>query len=161
CSSFLRVELPGGIGRDKAWWSNQEIAIRLAPTAVELLGNSTAINRQGIRLPYEGVGLEGMRFLQATALALYLGPGISKVDLAVLDPRTRREHPLAFPTAFQPAQPLVLDLHIPGKVEFTGLQDSPCCRRGIAAPLQLYRVKKRPVGHVVLRINLIQRHITR
>src|SRR5262249_20621025 len=149
----------GGIGRDKAWWSHQEIATRLAPAAVELLGNGTAINCQGIGLPYEGISLEGMRFLQAATLALHLSPGIGKVDLDMLDTRTGCDQHFAFPTALQSAEHLVLHLHVPGKVEFTGLENRTRCRRGITAALQLYRVKEGPIGHVVLRIQLVQRHI--
>src|SRR5262249_53295571 len=141
-------------------WSHQEIATWLPPSTVELLGNGTAINCQGIGLPYEGISLEGMGLLEAAAFAIHLGPGIGKVDLNVLNTRTRRDQHFPFPTAFQSSEHLVLYLHIPGKVEFASLEDSPRCRRGIATALQLYRVKEGPVGHVVLCIHLVQHHVT-
>ena len=96
-----------------------------------------------------------MWFLQAAALTIHLGPGIGKVHLDMLNTRTGRDQHFAFPTAFQPAEHLVLHLHVPGKVEFTGLENSPRRRRGIATALQLYRVKEGPVGHMVVRIDLV------
>ena len=58
-------------------------------------------------------------------------------------------------------QDLVLDLHVPGVVVFAGLDHGARRRDRVAAALHLDGVEVRPVGHVVVGVDLAADHVAR
>ena len=95
------------------------------------------------------------------ALAVDLGPRIGGVELDVLDVAAGRDDAAALAALLEAQKDLVLDLHVPGKVVFAGLQHGPRRRDGIAAALHLDRVEMRLVVHVVVRIDHAGDHVAR
>ena len=92
--------------------------------------------------------------LDARPLAVDLLPGVGVVELDVLDVAAGGDVDAALAARLQPLQDLVLDLHVPGKIVFAGLQHRARGRHRIAAALHLDGVEIRPVGHVVVRVDL-------
>src|SRR6516162_761465 len=99
--------------------------------------------------------------LDAGPLAVNLYPGIGRVDLDVLDATTGRDDDGTLPGSLEALQNFVFDLHVPGIVVLTGLEDRACCRDCIPAPLQLYGVKIGPVWLVVCGVSLADDHVAR
>ena len=60
---------------------------------------------------------------------------------------------------FHPHKNLVFDLQVPGEVIFAGLQHRACCRDSIAAALHLDGVEVRPVGFVIVHVDLARDEI--
>src|SRR5882724_209740 len=73
---LLEVELPAGIGRPKLGGVIEIVTRRLGFSAGELLGDGAPIDGGRKGLPHPEVGEEGMRHLDAAALAIHLGPGV-------------------------------------------------------------------------------------
>ena len=99
--------------------------------------------------------------LHARALAVHLGPWIGGVELDVLDVAAERHRRRALAALFEAQQDLVLDLQVPGEVEFAGLQHGARRRDRIAAALHLDRVEIGPVRHVVVVVDLAAHHVAR
>src|SRR4030095_10992143 len=108
------------------------------------------------------VGEKGMGRLDAAALAIHLGPRVSTIEPNMLDTRAREHPKRALATLlFQPLHDVLIDLGVPGEIELARLEHSSRCGDGISASLQLHRVEEGPVGHVIVRIDLVAHHIPR
>src|SRR5712691_2956979 len=157
---LIEIELPAGVGRLKRLRAIEDVAGRLAGSAVELLGDGATINGQRKGLPYPEVGEKGMGHLHTAALAIDFGPGVRAIELNVLDECARCDvKPALAPLLPQPFHDILIHLNVPGEVELPGLEHGPGGGGGVPATLQLHRVKEGAVGHVIVWVDGIQRHI--
>src|SRR5215831_13795970 len=103
-----------------------------------------------------------MRHFQAAALAIDLYPWIRAIELDVLDKGARIDENLAAPALpFDALQHVLLRLYIPGVVVLPSLNHGARGGGRISSPFQLHGVEEGPVGHVVVRIDLIEDHVPR
>jgi hypothetical protein len=101
-----------------------------------------------------------MGHLHAAALAIHLGPGVRAIEPNVLDLCIGHIAEQALtPLVFQPLPDVLIDLDVPGEIELPGLDHGACDGGGIAAAFQLDGVEEGAVGHVIVRVDLKERHI--
>ena len=80
----------------------------------------------------------------------------------VLDAGAREHAKRALPALlFQPLPDVLINLGVPGEIELAGLDHGPGGRGRIPAPFHLDDVEERAVRHVIVRIDLVLRHIPR
>ena len=151
---LLDVELPAGGLRLEAGRRVEEVGGGLALAAVDLLLDGGPVGQERERGADGGVGEDRMGRLQARSLPVDLAPGIGQVAADELDatPGGDLDPPLA--ALLQPAEDVVLGLHVPRPVELPGLEHGPRGRDDVAAALHLHGVEERAVRDVVARIEL-------
>src|SRR5262245_4672066 len=98
--------------------------------------------------------------LEARALTIHLGPWIGTVELNVLDVAGWRYDDPPLAPLLKPLQDFVLDLQIPTKVVFAGLQDGTRRRDCVAAALHLDGVEVRAIGDVIVGVELAPYHVS-
>jgi hypothetical protein len=128
---LVEVELPARIGRLKLRGGIEDVAGELAGSGEFEDGAPIDSQRKG--LPHPQVGEEGMRHLDATALAVHLRPGVRAIELNEGEHRARGDvKRVLAPLVCQPLPDvLVHRLHSPGEVELAGLGHRPSGRGGI------------------------------
>ena len=119
------------------------------------------IDEQAERLAHGRVGQRGVGCLEARPLAVHFAVGIGEVALDVLDAAGRIDLGSPLAALLQPPQDIVLHLDVPGEVELAGLQHGPGRRGGVPAALHLDRVEERPVGRVVVGVDVAAHDVAR
>ena len=100
------------------------------------------------------LGQEGVRRLEARALAVHLAPGIGLVALDEAHRAARDREHAALAALLDPPQHLLLDQHVVGEVVLAGLQHRARRAHRVAAALDLEAVEEGPVRHVVGLVDL-------
>src|SRR6266545_3258798 len=95
-----------------------------------------------------------MGCLDARPLPIDLAPGVGEVALDVLDVAGRDDLRAALAALLEALEDVVLDLDVPGEVVLAGLEHGPRGGGGVAAALHLDRVEERPIGDVIVRVDL-------
>ncbi len=157
----LDVELPAGVLRVEARGRVEEIGRRLSPATVDLLLDRPAVDEHVQRGAHGRIRQGRVSRLRARALALDLTRRVAVIELDVLGIARRPHDDAPFAALLEPAEDVVLHLHVPRVVVLAGLQHRPRGGRRVAAALHLDRVEEGAVGHVVRGIELAPHDVAR
>ena len=146
--------LPAGVRGPEARRCIEEVRGGLAAAPVDLLLDPRAVDEETEGGTHRGIREQRMAGLGARALAVDLAPRIREIEAEVLRRARRTDEHAALAALLEPHQDVVLHLHVPGEVVFTGLQHGPRRGDGVAAPFHLDAVEERAVRHVVAGMKL-------